>query len=142
MRDDGNFLESVWTDKTDVKLTVKNKHASYSTFLMVFTDDSVESKLQKDHKAYYRSLNSGPEVSSAIDALTADSSPEEGSSIDDLLGKKTKVDLLAGLSQEDIDVINGKTTEKEIEKKKKAKAKKAAKDRKSDAKAKQGLEIY
>ena len=140
--DDGNFLESVWTDKTDVKLTVKNKHASYSTFLMVFTDDSVESKLQKDHKAYYRSLNSGPEVSSAIDALTADSSPEEGSSIDDLLGKKTKVDLLAGLSQEDIDVINGKTTEKEIEKKKKAKAKRAAKDRKSDAKAKQGLEIY
>lgn len=140
--DDGNFLESVWVDGTDVKLTIKNKHASYSTFLMVYSDDSVESKLQKDHKAYFQSLNSGPEVSSAIDALTADSSEGDGSSVDALLGKKTKVDLLAGLSQEDIDIINGKTTEKEIEKKKKAKAKKAEKDRKSDAKAKQGLEIY
>lgn len=140
--DEGTFMESIWTDKSDVKLVVKNKHSSYSTFLMVFVDDSVESKLQANHKAYFASLNSGPEVSSAIDALTADSDDAGASSIDAMLGKKTQVDLLAGLSQEDIDIINGKTTEKEIEKKKKEKAKKQEKARKSDAKAKQGLEIY
>lgn len=140
--DDGNFLESVWTDKTDVTLTVKNKYESYRTFLMVFADSGVESKLQKDHKVYFKSLNSGPEVSSAIDALTDESGAGAGSSIDDLLGKKTQVDLLAGLSQEDIDIINGKTTAKEIEKKKKAKAKKDKDARKNDAKAKQGLEIF
>lgn len=139
--DDGNFLASVWTDG-NVKLTVKNKYVSYSTVLMVYTDDAVEKTLTAKHKAYFDSLNAGPEVSSEIDALTADSGEDAGSSIDALLGKKTKVDLLAGLSQEDIDIINGKTTEKEIEKKKKAKAKKAAKDRKNDAKAKQGLEIF
>lgn len=140
--DEGNFNEAVWTDKTNVKLTVKNKYASYSTFLMVFSDDSVESKLAQAHKEYAASLNAGPEVSSSIDALTADPTDGGDSSVDALLGKETKVNLLAGLSQEDIDIINGKTSEKEIEKKKKAKAKKAEKDRKNDAKAKQGLAIY
>ncbi len=138
--DDGNFNESIWMD-SKVKMTVKNKYGDYNTVLMVFADESVESGLTLKHKEYFDSLNKGPEVSSAIDALTADDGSGEGSSIDAMLGKTTKVDLLAGLSQEDIDVINGVTTEKEIEKKKKAKAKKQAKDRKNDAKAKQGLEI-
>ncbi|MBQ9395560.1 MAG: hypothetical protein IJU23_08595 [Proteobacteria bacterium] len=140
--DDGNFLASVWTDNSNVKLTVKNKFSSYNTVLMVFADDAVESGLTAKHVDYYKTLNKGPEVSSAIEALTADSGDEDASSVDALLGKKTKVDLLAGLSQEDIDIINGVTTEKEVEKKKKAKAKKAAKDRKNDAKAKKGLEIF
>lgn len=140
--DDGNFNEAIWTDKSPVKLTVKNKYASYNTFLMVFADDNVEKVLSAKHKEYFQRMNSGPEVSSAIDALTADDSDMAGSSIDALLGKTTKVDLMAGLSQEDIDIINGVTTEKEIEKKKKAKAKKRDKDRKSDAKAKAGLEIF
>lgn len=141
--DDGNFNESIWTEKgSDVKLTVKNKYSTYNTFLMVYSNDAVESKLQKAHRDYHASLSAGPEVSSAIDALTADSTEDAGSSVDALLGKKTKVDLLAGLSQDDIDIINGKTTEAEIEKKKKAKAKKAESSRKKDAKAKQGLEIY
>lgn len=140
--DDGNFLESIWTDSSNVKLTVKNKYSSYSTVLMVFSNDAVEKDLSAKHKAYFDSLNSGPEVSTAIDALTADSGEGDGSSVDALLGKKTKVDLLAGLSQDDIDIINGVTTEKELEKKKKAKAKKASKDRKNDAKAKKGLEIF
>ena len=140
--DDGNFNESIWTDKSPVKLTVKNKYSSYNTFLMVFVNDSVESSLVAAHKAYFASLNAGPEVSSDIDALTADPTDGGGSSIDALLGKKTEVNLLSGLSQEDIDIINGKYTEKELEKAKKAKAKKAAKDRKNDAKAKKGLEIF
>lgn len=139
--DDGNFLASVWTEG-DTKLTVKNKYAAFNTVLMVFAKDSVEKELAAKHKEYAASLNQGPEVSSAIDALTADSGGGDTSSVDAMLGKTTKVDLLAGLSQEDIDIINGVTTEKEIEKKKKAKAKKAAKDHKKDAKAKAGLEIF
>ena len=139
--DDGNFLESIWTEG-DTKLTVKNKYAAFNTVLMVFANDSVEQSVAAKHKEYAASLNQGPEVSSAIDALTADSTDGNTSSVDAMLGKSTKVDLLAGLSKEDIDIINGVTTEKEIEKKKKAKAKKAAKDRKKDAKAKAGLEIF
>ena len=139
--DDGLFLESIWTDNTDVKLTVKNKYSSFNTFLMVFSDDKVESTLTAKHKAYVESLNAGPDVSSAIDALTADSDGGDTSSIDAMLGRKTEVDLLAGLSQDDIDIINGVTTEKELEKKKKAKAKKEKDSRKNDAKAKQGLVI-
>lgn len=139
--DDGLFLESIWSDSTDVKLTIKNKYSSYNTFLMVFSDDAVESALIAKHKSYAESLNAGPEVSSAIDALTAESDSEGDSSIDALLGRKTEVDLLAGLSQEDIDIINGVTTEKELEKKKKAKAKKERDNRKNDAKAKEGLVI-
>lgn len=138
--DDANFTEAIWTDKTDVKLSVKNKYASYNTFLMVFMDDSVEQKLQAKHKEYFTALNSGPEVSSAIDDLTADATDGGGSSVDALLGKTTKVDLLAGLSQEDIDVINGVTTQEELEKKKKEKAKKEHK--KDNSKAKKGLEIF
>lgn len=138
--DDANFTEAIWTDSTDVKLTVKNKYTSYNTFLMVFTDDAVEKQLQSKHKEYFAALNSGPEVSSAIDDLTSDSTDNAGSSVDALLGKTTKVDLLAGLSQEDIDIINGVTTKEELEKKKKEKAKK---ERKKDTrKAKQGLEIF
>ncbi|MBQ1925590.1 MAG: hypothetical protein II767_06400 [Proteobacteria bacterium] len=138
--DDANFIEAIWTDKTDVKLAVKNKYSSYNTFLMVFSDDAVEKTLQAKHKEYYAALNSGPEVSSAIDDLTSDSTDAGGSSVDALLGKTTKVDLLAGLSQEDIDVINGVTTQEELEKKKKEKAKKERK--KDNTKAKKGLEIY
>ncbi|MBQ9395657.1 MAG: hypothetical protein IJU23_09120 [Proteobacteria bacterium] len=139
--DEGVFQASVWTDSTDVMLTVKNKYSSFNTFLMVFSDDKVESTLAAKHKAYAESLNAGPDVSSAIDDLTADSDGGDASSIDAMLGRKTEVDLLAGLSQEDIDIINGVTTEKELEKKKKAKAKKEKDNRKNDAKAKQGLVI-
>lgn len=141
--DDGNFMESIWTDKTNVKLIVKNKYASYNTFLMVFVDDSVEKNLSAKHKAYYDDLNRGPEVSSAIDALTDDSGDNAVNSVDALLGKQTKVDLLAGLSQEDIDVINGVYTQEEEEKQKKAKSKKPKeKPKKDTAKAKAGLEIF
>lgn len=140
--DDANFVEAIWKDGSPVTLTVKNKYSSYNTFLMVFADEKVEKELAAKHDDYFKKMNAGPEVSSAIDALTADDSEMGGSSIDALLGKTTKVDLTAGLSQEDIDIINGVTTEKELEKKKKAKAKKRDKDRKSDAKAKAGLEIF
>ena len=122
--DDGNFTDAIWKDKSSVKLTVKNKYSSYNTFLMVFADDSVEKMIGPHHLAYSKQLNKGPEVSAAIDALTADDSDSADSGIDAMLGKKTEVDLLAGLSQEDIDVINGKITADEAEKQKLAKSKK------------------
>ena len=140
--DEGNFTDAIWKDKSNVTLTVKNKYQSYSTFLMVFADDSVEKPLQAKHKAYYDKMNSGPEVSSAIDALTEDDPSGGSNSVDAILGKKTQVDLMAGLSKEDIDIINGVTTKEEIEKKKAKAKKKAAKNKKADAKAKAGLTIF
>lgn len=139
--DDANFMEAIWKDGGPVMLTVKNKYTSYNTFLMVFVDEKVESVLRERHMEYFREMNSGPEVSSAIDALTADDSDMAGSSIDAMLGRTTKVDLLAGLSQDDIDTINGVKKEDEEEAKKKKKAKKEKKG-KSEAKAKAGLEIF
>ena len=140
--DDGDFMESIWKDKTTI-LNVKNKYASYNTFLMVFSEEATSNTLKVQHKQYYDSVNSGPEVSSDIDLLTVDSSEDIGNSVDDILGKKTEVDLLAGLSQQDLDVIAGKTNPNETEAQKKAKAKKANKNKKkNDAKAQQGLVIY
>jgi len=140
--DDGNFTDAIWKDKSNVTLTVKNKYQSYSTFLMVFADESVEKPLHAKHMAYFEKMNSGPEVSAAIDSLTEDDPSGGNNSVDAILGKKTEVNLMAGLSQEDIDIINGVTTKEEIEKKKAKAKKKAAKQKKSDAKAKAGLTIY
>jgi len=144
--DDGNFNESIWTDSSNVKLIVKNKYASYSTFLMVFVDDKVERELFPKHKAYYDDLNKGPEVSSAIDALTEDSGETSQNSVDALLGKSTTVDLFAGLSDEEKKVATGEYAAEEEEKAKKAKAKKGdgkkKPSKKSSAKAKAGLEIF
>jgi len=141
--DDGNFNESIWTDASDVKLIVKNKYSSYSTFLMVFVDDKVERELAGLHKAYYDELNKGPEVSSAIDALTEDSGEGTQNSVDALLGKRTEVDLFAGLSDDEKKVATGEYAQEEEEKAKKAKAKKEKKTpKKSNAKAKAGLEIF
>ena len=140
--DEGNFNASVWKDKSNVTLTVKNKYQSYNTFLMVFADASVENALHPQHLAYYQKMNSAPEISSAIDALTEDDPNAGANSVDAILGKKTEVNLLAGLSQEDIDIINGVTTKEEIEKKKAKAKKKAAKNKKTDAKAKAGLKIF
>ncbi len=140
--DDANFLESIWKNKTTT-LTVKNKYSSYNTFLMVFSEEATDKPLVAQHKSYYNSINNGPEISSAIDLLTADDGEGEGSSVDAILGKDTKVDLLAGLSKEDRDIAEGKISAKEVEKEKKAKAKKAAASRKkNDAKVKKGLEIF
>jgi len=139
--EEGNFTDAVWKDKSDVTLVVKNKYTSYNTFLMVFSDMSVEKTLSAQHLAYYKQLNSGPAVSSAIDALTQDESDSADSGIDAMLGKKTEVDLLAGLSQEDLDIINGRITAEEAEKQKLAKNKKN-KGKKTKAKAKQGLTIF
>jgi len=141
--DDANFIESIWHDKGGTTLVVKNKYASYNTFLMVFSQDSVNKGLTTKHKAYYASVNSGPEVSSAIDALTSDHSTADLNTVDALLGKSTSVNLMAGLSQEDIDIIEGRTTQAKVEAEKKEKAKReAAARKKNDAKVKQGLEIY
>ena len=57
-----------------------------------------------------------------------------------MLGVKTEVNLLAGLSQEDIDIINGVKTKEEVEAQKKTKAKKVKKA--NTAKAKEGLTIF
>ena len=140
--DDANFLEAIWK-KNSTKLSVKNKYSSYSTCLMVFSDDAVESKLTKRHKDFYDSMNSGPEVSSDIDALTADVADDYSGSVNQILGKDTKVDLLAGLSEEDRAIAEGRVTQQEVDKQKKAKAKKdKASRKKNDAKVKQGLEIF
>lgn len=140
--DDANFLEAIWK-KNATKLSVKNKYLSYGTCLMVFSEEAVENTVNKSHKAYYDSMNSGPEVSSDIDALTADVEEDYSGSVNKILGKDTKVDLLAGLSEEDRAVAEGRITEKEVEKQKKAKAKKEKASRKrNDAKVKQGLEIF
>ena len=140
--DEGDFMESIWKGKSTI-LNVKNKYASYSTFLMVFSEEATAAPLVAQHKQYYASVNHGPEISADIDLLTADDPNEQDSSVDAILGKKTEVDLLAGLSQQDIDIIQGKTSQKEIEAQKKAKAKKAkASRKKNDAKVKQGLTIY
>jgi len=141
--DDANFLESIWQDKGGTKLVVKNKYASYNTFLMVFSQDSVSKGLTAKHKAYYASVNSGPAVSSAIDALTEDRSSTDMNTVDALLGKSTSVNLLAGLSDDDIAIIEGRTTQAKVEAEKKEKAKReAAARKKNDAKVKQGLEIF
>ncbi len=140
--DDANFLEADWYTAT-TQLAVKNKYASYSTCLMVFSEKATEAPLVAKHKAYYDSINSGPEVSADIDALTADVDEDYSGSVNKILGKDTKVDLLAGLSQEDRDIAEGKITEKEVEAQKKAKAKKEKVSRKkNDAKVKAGFEIF
>ena len=139
--DDGDFMESIWKDKSTI-LSVKNKYASYNTFLMVFAEEATNTPLVAQHKQYYKSVNSGPEISADIDLLTADDGEDIGSSVDDILGKKTEVDLLAGLSQEDLDVIAGKTNPNETEAQKKAKANKKNTKKKNDAKAIQGFTVY
>lgn len=140
--DDGNFTDAIWKDKSDVKMTVKNKYASYNTFLQVLANESVENQVAAKHLAYFKQLTKGPEVSADIDALTADDSDAADSGIDAMLGRKTEVDLLAGLSQEDIDVINGRITAEEAERQKLAKAKKNKGKKNNKAKAKAGLEIF
>lgn len=143
--DDGNFNAAMWKDKKANVLNVKNKYASYNTFLMLFYEESANKSLEAVHIEHAKKVSAGPSVGSDIDALTQDSGGDSNST-DSILGKSTKVDLLAGLSQDEIDIINGKTTAAEVEKKKKAKAKKAAaakkkKDKKKAA-AKEGLFIY
>lgn len=140
--DDGDFIESIWKDKSTI-LSVKNKYASYNTFLMVFAEEATNAPLVAQHKQYFKSVNSGPEISSDIDLLTSDDGEGIGSSVDDILGKKTEVDLLAGLSQEDLDIIAGKTNPNDPEAQKKAKAnKKNNNKKKNDAKAVQGFTVY
>lgn len=143
--DDGNFNAAMWKDKNGNVLNVKNKYASYNTFLMLFYEDSVNKELEAIHVEHAKLVAAGPSVGSDIDALTQDSG-SSANSADSILGGSTKIDLLAGLSQEEIDIIEGKTTAAEVEKKKKAKAKKeAAAKKKRDKKkaaAKEGLFIY
>lgn len=142
--DDGIFDAAIWRSKSDTMLNVKNKYASYNTFLMVFSEEKTNQLLVSKHEAYYKMTTAGPEISSSIDSLTADVTEDsEFNSIDELLGKKTEVNLLAGLSQEDIDVIEGRVTTEEAEEEKKKKSKrKTQKKKKSNAKAKKGLEIF
>lgn len=141
--DDGDFNESIWRAKDGTTLSVKNKYASYNTFLMVFSEEAVNKTLVHKHIAHYKMTNAGPEISSSIDSLTSDSAETSGpNSVDELLGKKTEVNLLAGLTQEDIDIIEGRVTAEQLEKQKKAKAKRGGKNKKTNAKAKQGLEIF
>ena len=140
--DDANFTDAIWKDKSSVKMTVKNKYASYNTFLQVLADESVENQVAAKHLAYFKQLTKGPEVSAEIDALTADDSDAADSGIDAMLGRKTEVDLLAGLSKEDIDVINGRISAEEAERQKLAKAKKNKGKKTNKAKAKEGLQIF
>jgi len=101
--DDANFLEADWyTDAT--QLAIKNKYSSYSTCLMVFSEKATEKPLLAQHKSYYDSINSGPDISSDIAALAGDDDSDYSGSVNAILGKDTKVDLLAGLSQEDRDI--------------------------------------
>jgi hypothetical protein len=139
--DEGDFMEAIWKDKSTI-LNVKNKYASYSTFLMVFSEEATSKPLVEQHKRYYESVNSGPEISADIDLLTADDNEEVDSSVDAILGKKTEVNLLAGLSEADLATINGTPQQQEEEAQKKAKAKKKTNKKKNSAKAKQGLAIY
>lgn len=139
--DEGDFMEAIWKDKATI-LNVKNKYASYSTFLMVFSEEATSKPLVEQHKRYYDSVNSGPEISADIDLLTADDNEEVDSSVDAILGKKTEVNLLAGLSEADLATINGTPQQQEEEAQKKAKAKKKTNKKKNSAKAKQGLAIY
>lgn len=139
--DEGDFMEAIWKDKSTI-LNVKNKYASYSTFLMVFSEEATSKPLVEQHKRYYESVNSGPEISADIDLLTADDNEEVDSSVDAILGKKTEVNLLAGLSEADLATINGTPQQQEEEAQKKAKAKKKTNKQKNSAKAKQGLAIY
>lgn len=141
--DDGDFTEAIWRAKDGSSLSVKNKYASYNTFLMVFSEEAVNATLVAKHKAYYNMTNAGPEISSSIDSLTSDAPSDAGpNSVDTLLGKKTEVNLLAGLTQDDIDIIEGRVTPEQLEAQKKAKAKRGGKGKKVNAKAKQGLEIF
>ncbi|MBQ1925095.1 MAG: hypothetical protein II180_03135, partial [Proteobacteria bacterium] len=46
--DDGDFMESIWKDKSTI-LSVKNKYASYNTFLMVFAEEATNTPLVAQH---------------------------------------------------------------------------------------------
>ena len=146
--EEGFFMESTWKDKQKNCLTVKNKQASYNTFLSVYYSDEINKQIAPIHEEIRARNAAGPDVSADIDDLssgTFDALNSNKNPVNDLIGSSTKIDLLAGLSQEEIDIIEGKITAEEAEKLKKKKAPKSDGKKKNDKKANQnkgGIVFY
>ncbi|MDX9721573.1 MAG: hypothetical protein RBU37_12560 [Myxococcota bacterium] len=130
--EEGFFVGAMWKDKKGNRLRILDRSLHYNSFLMTFSSIELEAPLVEKHAAAAASRKAGPAVSSDIESLTeGEDTVADGSAVDDILGTSTKVDLLAGLPQEEIDAMN--ETEEEKKKKKKEKKKKTRK-KKDDGK--------
>lgn len=103
--EEGFFAQAIW-ESNGSRLRVDDKWHTYDTYLMAFTDINLESSVKAKHEAAIRARYTEPEVGADISALTEGDDDMGRSAADALLGGSTRVDLKAGLPQEDIDAMN------------------------------------
>ncbi len=144
--EDGFVVETVWEDTAGHRLRLLNMEDTYDTFLMVFTEVGLESAVLDKHVVMRAKRSAGPSVSSDIDALTEGEDARTGSAVDALIGVDTRVDLMAGIPEEErLAMEAGEDDETKKKKKAKESNKKRTKKKSGGDKSKEkgaGIVIY